>query len=232
MRSVTAAASVSFNMTIVPIINVANKDELVARAQVISQIFQANPDAPKRVQIDVADGSFTHGYSNWREPADLALVPESKNWEIEIDALLENPLAQLRRWMGAGIKRFIFYVETVSNPDEIIELCRQNNIEPIVAFTPNTSPEKAAPYLAKVKSTQLLGVNPGLSGQEMEPSTPRIIEIVKENFPDLFVEIDGGVNLETAKECYSAGADAVASSSFIFSSEKPLEKFKQLHDIA
>ena len=55
-------------MQIVPIINAKDEDELDAKIEIINQIYASYPQDAQWIQIDVADGSFTNGYDNWRSP--------------------------------------------------------------------------------------------------------------------------------------------------------------------
>jgi len=218
-------------MQIVPIINVADPQELKQRASIISEIFSHFPEDKKQVQIDAADGSFTSGYANWREPQDFTALEATKDFFVEVDALLFNPATELLRWLPADIKRFIFYLETAPNPDEVISLCRQNNIEPVLAITPKTSLKEASEHLTKVANCQLLAVDPGLSGQKFNLSTLDKIIGIRALFPEMSIEIDGGINDETARLCATSGADIIASSSFIFTDPSPIERYQDLRDI-
>lgn len=215
-------------MRIVPIVNVVDSSELAKRVELINQLYSKFPQDQKRVQIDVADGSFTNGYANWKNPQEFIELETAKDFFIEIDALLLNPEEELKKWIPAGIKRFIFYLEAAPNPDSIIALAKENSIEPVLAFTPSTTLGEAAAHLEKVSSCQLLAVNPGLSGQEFNPSTLDKIIAIRALFPEMSIEIDGGVNDEVAKLCAISGADTVATSSFLFNSPDPLKTYEEL----
>ena len=218
-------------MTIVPIINVKNQLELDERLEVIGQIYASYPKDTPWVQIDVADGSFTNGYDNWRSPAELAQKKDAKKLKIEIDALLLDPISELEKWKNANISRFIFYLETIKDPEVIIGICKSYDIEPVLAITPSTSFKTARQYLALVESCQLLAVNPGKSGQKFNPETLDKIKDIKASFPKMSIQIDGGVDADSGTLAVKAGADRLSASSFIFSSNDPVRSYASLREL-
>lgn len=74
----------------------------------------------------------------------------------------------------------------------------------------------------------ILGVFPGPSGQAMKPEVINKIKYLRENNPEMVIEIDGGVNLETAKRAKTAGANLFVAGNFIFGSKNPAKSYADL----
>jgi ribulose-phosphate 3-epimerase len=83
-------------------------------------------------------------------------------------------------------------------------------------------------YLGDVKSVQILGVNPGPSGQGFQKETYSRINYLLDKVPGVIIEVDGGIDDEIAKELSIRGIDSIAVGSFIFNSANPEKRYKIL----
>lgn len=184
------------------------------------------------VQIDIADGKFTK-HKTWNNPKNLSDVRgQLSDVNIEIHLMVENPFDVIDEWIEAGAKRIIIHCEAMEFPILIRQLANKfkKNIEIGLAINPNTPVESLMIYLPdeSVKFIQLLAVEPGLSGQKFQPQVLDKIKFLKKNFPNVIIEIDGGINPETAKICKEAGADILAVGSYIFDDPNPLIIYNKL----
>jgi ribulose-phosphate 3-epimerase len=84
------------------------------------------------------------------------------------------------------------------------------------------------PYLKHSRLFQVLAVQPGPSGQPFLSSVLEKIRFLREEHPDATIEVDGGINLETAKLVKEFGADTIVSSSYIFNSPDPKRAYQEL----
>ena len=100
-----------------------------------------------------------------------------------------------------------------------------------IAINPETPPETLKPYLKAVHFIQLLAVKPGPSGQKLDEAVLNKIKFVKSENPEAQIEIDGGINPETAKLAKYAGADILASASYIWRSPDPKKAYETLKEI-
>lgn len=205
-------------MEIIPAINCGN-------FECIKEKLEKTAEFAGRVQIDIADGKFTQ-HKTWNKPGELRRL-RTKDYglktNLEIHLMVENPLAVIDDWAKAGAKRIIIHLEAITNNQLPI-----TNYELGLALNPETPVEKSLPYLNKIKSVLLLAVNPGASGQKFQPQVLEKIKTLKAERPDVIIEIDGGINLETAELCKKAGADIVAVGSYIFENPNPRTAYERL----
>ncbi|PIY59277.1 hypothetical protein COY96_02690 [Candidatus Wolfebacteria bacterium CG_4_10_14_0_8_um_filter_37_11] len=228
-------------MLIIPTINCGDFACVAEKLKKAGEFFSGLPaEALTKegwVQIDIADGKFT-SHSTWNQPKDLEkLKIENLKLKInpEVHLMVENPLAVIDDWIKAGAKRIIIHIETLELKSLKIEKLKNyaSDCEIGLAINPETPIEDLIPFLsATIDSSksfmQILAVNPGLSGQKFQPQVLDKIKFLKKNFPDVIIEVDGGINLETARLCQEAGADILAVGSYIWESEKPQKAYEDL----
>jgi len=182
------------------------------------------------LHVDVADGVFSF-HTTWNDPVgwrDLHLP-----FAIEAHLMVEHPLVWISPWLAAGVKRFIIHIETINGEvfDAIAELCKNAGAEFGLSSNPETPARPMQSYLGRVNFFQVLGVNPGLSGQNFLPLTLAKVKWLRENAPRAIIEVDGGMTPETAKFAKDAGADVVVSASYIFGSNDPKKAYEELKNI-
>ena len=183
------------------------------------------------VQIDIADGVFTL-HKTWNNPEEFKILNFKLKINAEIHLMVENPLDVINEWIEAGAKRIIIHLEAIKSEKLKSYL---GDCEIGIALNPKTSIENLIPYLATIDSSkkfvQILAVEPGLSGQKFQPQVLDKIKFLKKNYPDVIIEVDGGINLETSKMCKEAGADILVAGSYIWDSKDLKIAFKELAEI-
>jgi ribulose-phosphate 3-epimerase len=179
------------------------------------------------IHLDVADGVFVFHktWSDLRAWRDMR-VP----CKLEVHLMVDHPEIWIEPWARAGAKRFIVHVETVTDHSfsKIKNLCEKNGVELMLSSDPETSVQDMKPYLHATHFFQVLAVNPGLARQKFLPLALEKVVWIRRQVPHATIEVDGGINVETAKLAKDAGADVVVSSSFIFGDKNPKEAFEEL----
>ncbi len=194
------------------------------------------------VQLDLMDGQFVEAKSWPFFPKDQQSVKELIDGEIrlpfsdkvkyEFDLMVRGPEADLRKFVKLGASRLIIHANSIEDR-EVFE----NEIEKIgaewgIAFLTTDNLENWREIIRKAAFVQLMGIeNIGYQGQPFDPRVLDQVRHVREIKPGAIISIDGGVNLETARELALAGANRLVSGSGIFGANAPeiaIEDFKRV----
>ena len=175
--------------------------------------------------LDVTDGVFSR-HPTWRTPVDLSLLDTKLN--VEVHLMVQEPEKVINQWIVKPIKRIIVHVEASRDIDFIIERCREAGIECGVAIRPGTPWDALVPWIKKVSFIQVLAVNPGPSGQPMSEEIIEKISHLRESCLSCIIEVDGGINPETARLARVAGANILVSAGYIFSHSDIAGAIKEL----
>jgi ribulose-phosphate 3-epimerase len=178
------------------------------------------------IHLDVADARFTLN-KTWGDPLSWPLF--GKGFNLEVHLMVEAPEQVFGSWLEAGAKRVVAHIEALEDnrfrpePEDPVALaramastCAAAGAELALGINPETAPERLAPYLGCAKRFLVLAVHPGLAGQRFLPVTLYTIEWLRRESPHATIEVDGGINPETARQVKAVGADAVVAASFLF----------------
>ena len=168
------------------------------------------------VQIDVVDNLYAHNRT-----VDAKVVGSIRTTlKLEIQLMVEH----IENWIDPFIKlkpaRIIVPLESAREPLELIYHMKNHSIPFGFSLEPKTGVEKLQHLVDKIDIALLLAVNPGFSGQHFFFGVFDKIRKLRAMRPDLLIEIDGGINLGTARKCAEAGANILASGSYVFDNDK------------
>lgn len=164
------------------------------------------------LHFDIADKTFSESNS-FQDPAPFKTLKTKPNLEIHL--MVADPAAVVQDWVGAGFKRLIAHVES-NNPQDFIEKVKEARVEVGLALDGFTEVEKIEPFLSQINQVTIMMIKAGKSGQKFMEENLDKIRRIHQKYPNLPIEIDGGVNPQTAKLAKDAGATRFISTSYIF----------------
>jgi len=177
------------------------------------------------VQLDVMDGKFVNNLT-WTNPNDLKSL--NTNLNLEVHLMINNPEEAIDDWIESGVKRIIIHYESTDKHKEIIEKVKRAGLEIGLAINPETSIEVIDEFYKDIDLVLIMSVNPGFGNQDFLNESVDKIRQLRERYKNVNIEVDGGVNLETAPNVIKAGANILISGSAIFKSNNIEETIKQL----
>jgi len=175
------------------------------------------------VQLDVMDGKFVNN-STWNNPNDLKSL--NTNLNLEVHLMINNPEEAIDDWIESGVKRIIIHYESTDKHKEIIEKVKRAGLEIGLAINPETSIEVIDEFYKDIDLVLIMSVNPGFGNQDFLNESVDKIRQLRERYKNVNIEVDGGVNLETAPNVIKAGANILISGSAIFKSNNIEETIK------
>ena len=194
---------------IIPSINVRTFEEVQERIKEIEPYV-------KWCHLDVTDGVFSK-HLTWHDPRDLPTLDTKLN--IEVHLMMEEPEKLVEQWLIKPVKRIIVHLEATKNSEFIIQKCRAAGTEIGLAINPETFWGQLKPWLGKADIYQVLAVHPGPSGQQIQEDIFDKISHLRQACPKCIIEVDGGINPETAKKAVESGANLLVAGAYIFGNE-------------
>ncbi len=180
------------------------------------------------IHIDVSDGKFAAPPS-WGDAAEFKSIKTSQNFEVNL--MVENPEEAAVVWLEAGAKRIIVPIQAMRDPAHLKSLASRYNANVMLSLDPSQSIEKIVPYIKDFEFVHILNVVPGPSGQEKQIGWVEKTKSLRALSPTATIEVDGGIDLESARIAKDAGADILVAGSYIFSSPDPKGAYERLTSI-
>ena len=170
------------------------------------------------IHIDVMDGQFVPQITIGA-PVVKALRPYTPK-VFDVHLMIERPEDQIDAFVTAGADIITFHVEAAKHGHRIMQAIHAHGVKAAVALNPGTPTEIVEPFMDEVDMILVMSVNPGFGGQKFIPSTLKKIRQIREMIiasgRPIELEVDGGVNANTAKLVVEAGANVLVAGSAVF----------------
>lgn len=170
------------------------------------------------IHIDVMDGTFV--------PNITIGAPVVKSLRKVTDAvfdvhlMVEHPETQIKAFAEAGADIICFHIETAKHPHRIVQEIHDAGCRAAIALNPGTSLAMIEELLQDLDMVLIMTVNPGFGGQKFVASTLDKIHMLSHTIHDMgydcAIEVDGGINEETAALVTSAGANVLVAGSAVY----------------
>ena len=185
--------------------------------------------------IDVMDGKFVKK-NNRKQMKEYALeIKHISNIPLDVHLMVENIKENIEDYILLEPDRITFHIEAVKDKEEaleIIRLLRDNNIKIGVAIKPDTPLKDIYEIIEYVHMVLVMTVEPGKGGQELIKDTIKKVEVLNEyaklNDLEIDIEVDGGINKETAILVKDAGANILVSGKYITESDNFKDSIESL----
>ena len=171
------------------------------------------------IHLDVMDGHFVPNISIGAPV--IKAMKRVCEVPFDIHLMISEPLKYIEDFVDAGADIISFHVECDSDVSETIDKILSCGCKAALAVKPNTPIETVYPYLDRLSMVLVMTVEPGFGGQSFMADMMPKIEKLRADFPDIDIQVDGGVNAETIKTCAKAGANVFVAGNAVFRSENP-----------
>ena len=201
-------------------------------AKLGEEIKEVEKGGADYIHVDVMDGHFVPNITIG--PLIVDAIRPITDLPLDVHLMIENPDQYIPEFAKAGASIITVHQEACPHLHRTIQLIKDQNVKAGVVINPATPVALIKEILPLVDMVLVMTVNPGFGGQsfihEALPKISLLNELREENGYSYEIEIDGGVNVGTAKLCTDRGADVLVAGSAIFNQKNRYEAIQAIRD--
>ena len=198
----------------------------VKKEDIIQTIYNLEVAKTDYFHIDVMDGRFVENDTSETMRIYCEYLNQITNVPIDVHLMVTNVKEYIDSYSIFNPNIISFHYEACKDKEEVnkyINQIKERDCKVGLAIKPNTKVDDIIEFLPKINLLLIMSVEPGKGGQEFIASTLEKIKYAKEKIDesglDTEIEVDGGINIENAKDVKEAGATIAVSGSAIINSK-------------
>lgn len=193
-------------------------------------IEMLNESEAEWIHLDIMDGRFVPNIS-FGLPV-VQAIRRATTKTLDVHLMIEEPEKYISAFADAGADLLTLHYEASRHLHRAMQQIREAGMCAGVVLNPHTPVELLQDILPYLDMVLLMSVNPGFGGQKFIPQVldkvHRLRSMIDSRGLDVVIEVDGGVNAETAPKLFQAGAEALVAGSYVFGSDDPQGAIKEL----
>jgi ribulose-phosphate 3-epimerase len=196
-------------------------------------IEMINKSEADYIHFDVMDGVFVPNIS-FGIPV-IQHVNKIAQKPLDVHLMIVDPDRFIAPFVKAGASIITVHYEACQHLHRTIQQIKSFGVKASVCLNPHTPVFLLEEVISDLDMVLLMSVNPGFGGQAFIENTYKKVKqlkaLIEKSGTNCLIEVDGGVNNETGKLLFEAGADVLVAGSFIFNSENPSETISKLKSV-
>lgn len=189
---------------------------------------------PEWIQIDIVDGRFAQPTS-WPYirggPEELRALPNPPKTEVHL--MISEPERTVKDWVHAGASRILVHEESTKEFGVILDSLKDSGVEVGAVLKLETPIESLEPWIDRLTLVQLMSIAEiGAYGEQFNDAVIPKIESLRLRYPNLTIEVDGGVARDHAVRLFDLGVTNLVIGSAIFKASDPAAAFQEFLEIA
>ena len=186
------------------------------------------------LHIDIMDGHFVPNLTFG--PALVKSIRDSSRMRFDVHLMVEEPEKFITDFAAAGADHITFHLETTPHVHRVIQQIKEHGMTAGIALNPATPLDGLKYVLEDLDMVLLMTVNPGFGGQKFIPNVIPKIQVLHRHLSQTqsscLIEVDGGINLETAPVVAKAGAHILVAGAAVFAQPDPQQAVKNIRQAA
>ena len=191
----------------------------------ITAVIESGADL---IHIDVMDGHFAPNITIG--PPVVASIRSVCSVPMDVHLMISEPDLFVEDFANAGADIITFHVEAAKHPHRLIQKIKDFGCKVGMVLNPGTSQDEIEFLADELDMVLVMTVNPGFGEQAFIPEMLEKIEHVRVMMGDRDVEVDGGIDPQTAADAVEAGANVLVAGSYIFNHTSYIEAIESLRD--
>ncbi|NGX51430.1 MAG: Ribulose-phosphate 3-epimerase [Chlamydiae bacterium] len=229
----------------------SKRDPIYIQPSIFAADFGHLADEAKRIEdagadgihFDIMDGHFVPNLS--LSPRGLSAINRATDLFLDVHIMVYNPFDYIERLIESGADCITFHMEATEDVVETLAYIRKCNVKAGLAFCPETSESLIPKYLDKCDKILLMTVQPGFGGQAFLPEVLEKVKFTRDlcdrlnvrkggkvpkegELPPFDIQVDGGVDDQTAPLAIKAGANHLVAGSYLFKGDSMGGKITRL----
>ena len=178
------------------------------------QVREAESAGADRIQVDVMDGHFVPNLTFG--PLVVEAVRRATKLPVEAHLMVERPEIFLEAFAKAGATLIEVQVEATTSLYRTVQTIKELGAQAGVAINPATPVEDLREILPYIDLVNVMAVEPGFGGQKFIPHSPEKIRRLRALSSDVEIEVDGGIDAQTAPLVVEAGATVLVAGNSVY----------------
>ncbi len=181
-------------------------------------VLEVQQGGANRIHVDVMDGHFVPNLS--MGPAIVQSLRPVTKLPLEVHLMVQDPAKFIDSFLKAGADTLLIHHEVLADALPLIRKIRGQGKRVGVAINPATPVAALQPYLGEIDLALCMTVWPGFGGQDFLPESPQRIRdlrsLIQRINPSCELEVDGGIDMQTAATAVREGANVLVAGTAIF----------------
>ncbi|KAK8741377.1 hypothetical protein OTU49_002187 [Cherax quadricarinatus] len=172
------------------------------------------------LHLDVMDGHFVPNLT-FGHPLVKCLRSKVPKAFFDMHMMVANPEKWVDPMADAGADQYTFHIEATEDAPSLARKIKEAGMKVGIGIKPGTSVDAVVPYADLADMILVMTVEPGFGGQKFMSDMMPKVKYLRQKFPDMDIEVDGGVGPATIDACAQAGANMIVSGSAVVNAEDP-----------
>ena len=189
--------------------------------QGLDEMLAKVKDFADNIMLDLMDGKFVPASS-----LDFTMkLPPGPRYQFHVMAV--DPIDRLMK-SPAEVDTVVLHAESLASITDAIQAAKKKGVKLFIALNPETSVDAVKPYLDELDGVLIMSVHPGQYGAKFLPEQLEKVKAIRTISKTITIEVDGGMNDKSMGQAVAAGANQVASGSYIMKNSDPEAAYESL----
>lgn len=184
------------------------------------------------LHLDVMDGQFVPNITFGHPLVKCLRQDLGPGPFFDMHMMVARPEQWIEPMADAGANQYTFHIEATNQVDECIRKIKEAGMKVGIGIKPATDASVVLPYMKDIDMVLVMTVEPGFGGQKFMANMMDKVKMLRDQFPCIDIEVDGGVGPQTVQQCACAGANMIVSGTAVTQAPDKGQVIRELRQTA